>query len=457
MPDAIRVSPFAVSHKLSCDLEETEAADWGSKAFVPLDQTIKHRSVMQRYAEGRPWLETELFTQIYPRRFAKGDSVRGCQTLEDLAEQYARRVDALFEDMRRHGFRETVDGEPTSFPVVIGPGGCLVMGNQGNHRLAMAKALNLESVLVRVKGELSAVNVAYQPVTFRPELHEGARELPAMTTPAERLAYYELAKAACPHGEVVELGTWLGAATVFLAAALRDAGVSKKLHAYDRFQWTDLHEYKAGSPITQPMHSQFKQNLGPLVEYVEIHKGEISAAKWSGQPISVLIADGPKRIRDIVRTLQQFGPSLIDGGFMAWQDFAYFPAYDIPACLDALEQAGQIRFLDSVFPGTTAIFQVTALIDTKAIRPLEDWRPHQIVATWERWRDRLQPGMRPRWMCGAAMFLCDRKAERMGAELFRSLLLAHRSEIAPKWAYLKEKRPSVANKYQALVAVLDAA
>ena len=36
---------------------------------------------------------------------------------------------------------------------------------------------------------------------------------------------------------------------------------------------------------------------------------------------------------------------------MAWQDFAYFPAYDIPACLDPLERAGQIALVDSVYPG----------------------------------------------------------------------------------------------------------
>ena len=65
--------------------------------------------------------------------------------------------------------------------------------------------------------------------------------------------------------------------------------------------------------------------------------------------------------------------------------------------------------------------------------------------------------MRPRWMCGAAMFLCDRGATEQGAKLFRALLAEYRPEIAPKWQYLKDKRPTVAAKYAALVAVLDAA
>lgn len=458
MTDALRVSPFAVTHKLSVDLDVSEAADWIGKTYAPLAETIKHRAVMQRYVDGRRWEDTELFTDIYRRRFERGDTVRGCDSLAELARQYYGRVDSMYHDLRQYGFREVIDGEPTTIPALIGPGGTLVIGNQGNHRLAMAKALGLASVLVVVKGELTEVNVEHEAVTFRPELHAGAREIPAMTTPAERLAYYELALAADPSGEVVELGTWLGAATVFLAAGLRDAGCTRRaLHAYDRFAWTDLHAYKAGGDIHQPMHSQFKQNLGPLEPLVEVHRGEIANAVWNGKPISLLIADGPKRMRDIVQTLLQFGPSLIEGGVMAWQDFAYFPAYDIPACLDALEQAGQVELIGSVFPGTTAVFRVTAPINPKVIRPLNEWRPHTIISTWERWADRLQPGMRPRWLCGAAMFLCDRNAERMAADLFRSLLKQYRAEIAPKWEYLKEKRASVANKYQALVDVLDSA
>ena len=153
----------------------------------------------------------------------------------------------------------------------------------------MAKALKLDSVLVRVRGELKNVNVEFEPVTFRPELHEGARDIPAMTTGAERLAYYELALTAAPQGTVVELGTWLGAATVFLAAGLRDAGVKSRLHAYDRFQWQAIHDYKAGFPLPKKMYDQFRENLGPLAEYVQAHKGEILSAALGR--VADLVAD----------------------------------------------------------------------------------------------------------------------------------------------------------------------
>ena len=233
--------------------------------------------------------------------------------------------------------------------------------------------------------------------------------------------------------------------------------MKSRLHAYDRFQWQPIHDYKAGQPLRQSMYNQFRDNLGPLSEYVQAHKGEILTQRWDGWPISLLIADGPKRVREIVQVLQVFGRSLVVDAHMAWQDFAYFPAYDIPACLDPLERAGQIALVDSVYPGTTAVFRITGKVNPKPIRPLAEWTPAQIIDTWSRWRERLAPGMRPRWMCGAAMFLCDRGAKEQGAKLFRSLLAEYRDEIAPKWYYLKEKRPAVARTYQALVAVLDAA
>jgi hypothetical protein len=279
-----------------------------------------------------------------------------------------------------------------------------------------------------------------------------------MTTPQERRAYYDLALELAAKGEIVELGTWLGASTVFLAAGVRDSSAGARVHSYDRFVWQAIHEYKAGVPLTRSMIDQVRVNLGPLYSRVKLHAGEILAQRWSGE-IGLLVADGPKRVHEIVPTLKEFGRHVVAGGCMAWQDFAYFPAYDIPACLDRLEQAGRIEFVDSVFPGTTAIFRVVKPLTAADVDPgqfaLKRWTPDEIVATWERWRDRLAEGMRPRWMCGAAMFLCDRGATDRGVRLFRSLLAEHRPAIAPKWEYLKEKRPTMAAKYSALVRALD--
>ena len=128
------------------DLRGDAGGDWDIERRYSLKGAVEHRSIVQRYREGRRWEETDLFTHTYPKRFARGETVRGEPTLEALLAQYYSRVDGMFEDMRRKGFR---DGHP--LPVLlIGRDGEVFIGNQGNHRLAMAQVLGLE----RIAGEV---------------------------------------------------------------------------------------------------------------------------------------------------------------------------------------------------------------------------------------------------------------------------------------------------------------
>lgn len=111
--------------------------DWDLERRHELAETVKYQAVVQRYSEGKRWEDTELFEDIYARRI-KSESIRGCQTMGDLLAQYYGRVDDMFKSMRTHGF--IVDRGP--LPVLlIGRDGDVFIGNQGNHRLAMAHVL----------------------------------------------------------------------------------------------------------------------------------------------------------------------------------------------------------------------------------------------------------------------------------------------------------------------------
>ena len=164
--------------------------------------------------------------------------------------------------------------------------------------------------------------------------------IPAMTTDAERECYYRLAKEAT--GLVVELGAWMGASTAYIAAGIRDSGVDRKALVFDKFQSKPGHirkvkEFYSKRGINKapigPCLMTFQQNLGPLMEYVEPHQGQIEKLKWGKEPISVLITDAPKRVPAISSVLTKFRTALQPGSIMAWQDFCHFPSYEIPACL----------------------------------------------------------------------------------------------------------------------------
>lgn len=137
------VDPAKIKFKISPhhDLRGVQDGDWDIERRFPISEAIKHRSIAQRYSEGMAWEETDLFREIYSKRI-KIEPIRGEATFEGLIAQYYGRVDAMFEDMKRKGFRAD-----RKLPVLlIGRDGEVFIGNQGNHRLAMANVLGLKEI-----------------------------------------------------------------------------------------------------------------------------------------------------------------------------------------------------------------------------------------------------------------------------------------------------------------------
>lgn len=135
--------PALVQFKISphSDLGSVEGGDWDISRRYPLEEATKYRSIIQRYSEGLAWEETDLFQSLYARRIEQ-ESIRGEATMQGLLEQYYTRVDGMFDDLKRNGFRE---GHPLP-RILIGRGGEIFIGNQGNHRLAMAHVLKLDKI-----------------------------------------------------------------------------------------------------------------------------------------------------------------------------------------------------------------------------------------------------------------------------------------------------------------------
>jgi len=142
------VDPSLIRFKISPhdDLRGRREGDWDLDRRFPVEGSAKYRSIIERYSQGKRWEDTDLFTDLYQRRFDKGESIRGEWTMSDLLSQYYTRVDGMFHDLEKNGFRT---GCPLP-KLLIGRDGEVFIGNQGNHRLAMAHVLKLE----RIAGEV---------------------------------------------------------------------------------------------------------------------------------------------------------------------------------------------------------------------------------------------------------------------------------------------------------------
>jgi hypothetical protein len=101
----------------------------------PFDRTFKHRSLIERFQDGKPWEETEYYLRIETSE--KYEQV-------DNPIEFLSHYDQIFQDMKENGYRE-------EYPIVvnIGRNGELIRHN-GAHRLSMARILDVDAVPIRV-------------------------------------------------------------------------------------------------------------------------------------------------------------------------------------------------------------------------------------------------------------------------------------------------------------------
>jgi hypothetical protein len=144
LSSAIWVDPRSIRFKITPhhDLRGEIDGDWDFERRYPLEDAVKHRAIVQRYRDGKRWEETDLFADTYRRRFESGETVRGEPTMEALLAQYYSRVDGMFASLKCHGFK-TKCALPK---FLIGRDGEVFIGNQGNHRLAMAQVIGLDHI-----------------------------------------------------------------------------------------------------------------------------------------------------------------------------------------------------------------------------------------------------------------------------------------------------------------------
>ena len=129
--------------------------DWDLNT-APIGSSVKFKACMAHFRDGVPWEETGLFEEM-KARIARDGVADGCRTYDDILARYAA-LDAVAEDARRlgrlkarselpgHAFRREHGG---IFGHINRAGQFLRAGG-GQHRFAMAKALNLSLMPVQV-------------------------------------------------------------------------------------------------------------------------------------------------------------------------------------------------------------------------------------------------------------------------------------------------------------------
>jgi len=269
-------------------------------------------------------------------------------------------------------------------------------------------------------------------------------QVPGMTSAAEcRYLYWLTSSQLAGTGQLVEVGSWLGRSTLHLAAGLERSGHAAKVHCFDGFTWAPSDPRKADLPLKPGDNFQpyFEANVSAFSDLVTARRTRIADIAWSGAAVELLFLDAPKKVPEITRCLEVFGPALIPGqSIIAIQDFQYFPAYALAACMHALRD--RLELIHVVLDGSTVAFRVTKPIDMVREKPagwdLRRWSPAEVEKNWTEILTALPPQARDRLEPAKALHLYDIGAKREAVAAMRAL---------PMTPFQKDKIGSLARSH----------
>lgn len=112
-----------------------------------------YQSIIAHFKDGIPWEKTSLFQIFFLKRMREKGVVRGVKNMQELVNMYNDKTDSLHDSVKKEGvLLPSKDRRPKIdfLYVHIGRRGEMIWTSGGNHRLLIAKYLNIDYIPVRV-------------------------------------------------------------------------------------------------------------------------------------------------------------------------------------------------------------------------------------------------------------------------------------------------------------------
>ncbi len=150
-------------------------------------------------------------------------------------------------------------------------------------------------------------------------------QFPSMTSLAERHALFYLSLTASLAGNIIEIGSWLGGTTSYLAKGCQLAGNGKVI-AIDHFAGNPGKEalYQAGVAPGKTIFATFQSNIARagVSEYIEpLEMDSVSAREIVTAPARMVFIDGNHDYEHVREDIGLWEPLLMPGGVLAFHDF----------------------------------------------------------------------------------------------------------------------------------------
>ena len=164
---------------------------------------------------------------------------------------------------------------------------------------------------------------------------------PSMATQADVDCVRKAVSGLAQGSVVVEFGPWLGALSVELAKNV-------DLHVVDVFKWTQDHNKKVPNLIDpgDSFRPLFERTMADHDVSATIHSTEFETFSWGGDPIDMIVIDGPKNPLKVKQCLQRCLPHLKSDGLILLKPGLNPQYYDLCLYLERLVDHGVIRIPD---------------------------------------------------------------------------------------------------------------
>ncbi|MFH2204583.1 MAG: class I SAM-dependent methyltransferase [Elusimicrobiota bacterium] len=158
-------------------------------------------------------------------------------------------------------------------------------------------------------------------------LAEISRTLPGMITPQSGQFLYSLCYMQRKKGDVVEIGSWQGRSTSFLARAVSNSR-NGRFYAIDHFAGTPG-EAKSSFRVTRDDLSDLENNFHSNMKRVGLSdcvtllnmSNEKAVARLSDAQIRFLFIDGDHSKEGVAKDIELFFPKLSKGSIVVFDDF----------------------------------------------------------------------------------------------------------------------------------------
>lgn len=146
----------------------------------------------------------------------------------------------------------------------------------------------------------------------------GAFQIPSFTVQEELEALYELARQCRPDARVLEIGSYLGASTCFLAAGLR--GPNATIVCVDTWQNQTMSE---GIRDTLPEFLRNVEPIRPKLTLIRKFSSDVSPSELGGR-FDLVFLDGDHSYRQTRADFELVSNWVVPNGILAFHDSAFF-------------------------------------------------------------------------------------------------------------------------------------